>query len=280
MILSEARSLLFDAVVPHINDEINVSQFNRALNFISERFINSGDWKGNIKEIAIVATDDYLTLPPRFQSCLAVRYANAQNQGSLVNLKNQWFKFTPAGSYLWKQSTWSDAGYVTDIADMGDGFVTFRDSPYAVYKLRVTLENVGDGGLKILFKGYNGVDGSRLFTDQGSISIDGEILQVTGTIATTVSSFTGKLDYVLKQGSQGFVKVEAVDTATAGVTTIARYAPSERAINYRRYNVGGKPGDIVVINAICRLRYIPIEADDEVIPSNAGAVESAYGYCF
>ena len=73
MILSEARELLFDVVVPTIDSQANVDKFDRCLNLVQERYINSGKFLGMMKEIVVVSVNGYFTLPPRFVSALAVK---------------------------------------------------------------------------------------------------------------------------------------------------------------------------------------------------------------
>lgn len=273
MILADIREALYDVVVPHINSEDNIVKFNKYLNEIQERFINSGKWKGTTREIAIAATDYFITLPPRFSSCLAARFS-ATNTGNLVDIKSQWFKYLPGGSYLWSAAAWASAGYTNKLADMGDGFCTFTDAPYAKYYLKFTRENVGDNNLQVLVKG-NDENGDAIFTDVGGSSYEGIIVTLNAATVTTTQQFSGQISFLQKHSSQGYIKLEAVDVATAAVTTIGRYMPGETIVNYRRYATGGTTGDTSTVNAICKLRYIPCKLDsDEVIPSNLGALKN------
>lgn len=273
MILSDVREQLYRTVVPHINSEDNIVRFNQYLNEIQERYINSGKWNGTTKEVVMSATDEFITLPPRFASCLAVRYTGTEG-GSLVDIRNQWFKYLPGGSYLWTPSSWESVGYSTKLADMGDGFCTFANSPYDSYYLKFTRENAGDNNLLVLVKGYD-VNGDSIYTDIGSSSYEGLTVTLSAPSITTAQVFVGQITFVQKQPSQGFVKLEAVDVATSATTVIGRYMPGETVANYKRYATGGVAGDIQTVNAICKLRYLPCKVDsDEVFPSNIGALKN------
>ena len=77
MILSEARELLFDVVVPTIDSQVNVDKFDRCLNLVQERFINSGKWLGMMKEIVVSSSSGYFTLPRDSLPPLRLRMAGA-----------------------------------------------------------------------------------------------------------------------------------------------------------------------------------------------------------
>jgi hypothetical protein len=157
MILSEARELLYDVVVPTIDNQENIDRFNRYLNLVQERFLNSGKWTGMFREVVIISDSGYFTLPSRFVSCLVAKSVC----GYPLNIANRWYAYRyPSVQFGGDYGNcncsinWARYGY-DSVNDMGDGYVTFRDSPYPAYYLRITRENAGDDGAKILFKGFD-----------------------------------------------------------------------------------------------------------------------------
>ena len=273
MILSEARELLFDVVVPTIDSQANVDKFDRCLNLVQERYINSGKFLGMMKEIVVVSVNGYFTLPPRFVSALAVKNGGC---GCPVQLLNRWYAYAyryGAGVAMRDSSVWASYGYATAI-DAGDGFVTFKDSPYEVYYLRFTCGSVDDAGMQILIKGRD-ENGNTIFTQQDPTSYEGMTVTMDSAIATTTQKFSGRLEFLSKLRSKGYLYLDAVDVASGAVARIGYYAPSETAPCYHRYVNGCATSDDSWVAAICKIRYTPAVADsDEVIPGNAGALRA------
>jgi hypothetical protein len=273
MILSEARESLYDVVVPHIDSEDNVDRVDKYLNLAQERLINSGKWKGTIREVAVTAPEEFITLPPRFHSCLAIKFVDGTDY-SPASIRNQWYRYLTGGSCYANQTTWFSSGYGPVVDDLGDGYCTFANSPYDSYYLKFTRANAGDNGLQILVKGYD-TDGNIIFTDAGSYSYEGLITTLSAATVTTSQVFTNQIYFLQKQVSQGFITLDAVDVATGATTQIGYYMPSEQAPSYRRYLTGDITNTFDSVNAMCKLRYVPAVVDsDEVIPSNLGALRN------
>ena len=267
MILSEAREQLFDAVVPTIDSQENIDRFDRYLNLVQERYLNSGKWTGMVRELVIVAFDGYFTLPARFVAVLA-----AKGCCGPIAIANRWFVYRYGGCYIQDPSVWENYGY-GGVDDMGDGFVTFRDSPYAAYFLRFTRASADDVGMQVLVKGYDG-QGNPIFTDNGQ-SYEGMTVTLDQAVVTTSQAFAGRIEYLKKLRSHGYLYLDAVDTLTGAVTRIGYYSPSETAPSYHRYWIGCKNDEPMSAAALCKLRYTPAVVDsDEVVPSNSGALRA------
>lgn len=273
MILSEARELLYDVVVPNIDSEDKVDLFDKFLNKAQERLINSGKWKGMIKEVAITAPTNFITLPPRFISALTMKYLSG-DLSTYSSLRHQWYRYLSGGSYIYDSTSWLAQGYGAFNDDLGDGFCTFADSPYDSYYLKFTRSNPGDNNLAILVKGYD-TDGNQIFTDDGGSSFEGLIVTLSAATIQTSQVFTSQIIFLRKQISQGYIALDAVDVATGGTTRIGYYMPGETQPSYHRYLTGDVSDTYDTVAAICKLRYLPCLTDaDEVIPSNLGALES------
>src|SRR4029077_4059666 len=275
MILSEARELLYDVVVPSIDNQESVDLFNRYLNLVQERFINSGKWTGMIREALIVSVDGMFTLPPRFVSALAAKTVC----GYPLNISNRWYAYRyPSVQFVSDGAAmWSTYGY-GGVVDMGDGYVTFRDSPYPTFKIQITRENAGDDGTLIHFKGTDST-GNSIFTPQaeGSTSYEGVTFTLTGAITSPTTIFSGPLTSLRKPRTTGYIYLDAIDsTKPTNITRIGYYAPSETAPSYHRYYVGCTTSNEPVSSAaLCKVRFTPAVMDsDEVVPSNANALRS------
>lgn len=271
MILSEAREALYKAVVPNLNSEDMVDTVDEYLNMAQERLINSGKWKGMTREIAVTAPTSFITLPPRFVSCLALKFVT-DDLSTSISLRNQWYRYLTGGTYLTSSSSWIAAGYGAVSDDMGDGFCTFADSPYDEYYLKFTRGNPGDNNLSILVKGYD-EDDEIIFTDDGSSSYEGIITTLSAATIQTTQKFTNQIYFLRKQVSQGYILLDAVDTVTGATTRIGNYMPGETSPSYHRYLTGDVSDTFDTVAAICKLRYLRSVTDsDEVVPSNLGAL--------
>ena len=268
MILSDARELLYEVVVPTIDNEENVAAFNRYINLVSEHYINSGKWNGMIREIALTAGDGYFTLPPRFVAALAAKNC----MGCPLSIANRWFAYRYASYCMDDFATWTSFGY-GGVQDMGDGFTTFLDSPYASYYLRFTRATIEDAGMQVLVKGSDSTGTPVFSLSPDNVSYEGATITLTNVVTTTTQAFSGRLDYLQKRRSRGYLALDAVDTITGATTRIGYYAPSETTPCYHRYWMGCDACDSVI--ALCKIRYTPAIVDsDEVIPGNARALRA------
>ena len=269
MILSEARDLLFDVVVPSLDSEENVDRFDRMLNLVSERFINSGKWLGMIKEMSISSSAGYFTLPPRFVAALAVKNGSC---GCPMQLANRWYAYHYGSVYTADPSLWPQFGYVGAV-DMGDGYAVFKDSPYETYYLRFTRAATEDNGVQVLVKGNDDL-GVPIFTSVDPASYEGMMVTLSAGAVTTTQKFSGRIEYLQKPRTRGYIYLDAVDTVSGAVTRIGYYAPSEVVPCYHRYANGCSEDDSWVM-AMCKIRYMPAVVDsDEIIPSNIGALRA------
>jgi hypothetical protein len=267
MILSDARQHLYDAVVPRMDSEDFIDKVDKALNSVLERFINSGKWEGTIQEIEIPTTEDFITLPRRFKACLAAKCVKDESS-STVQIQNQWYRYMAGVPNV---GIALGSGY-QEVNDLGDGFVTYADSPYDVYQLKFTRTNAGDSNVQILVKGYD-ENGTRIFTDAGSYSYEGTKINLTTIETTTSQKFSRQIFFLQKQLSQGYIYLDAVEVGSGEITRLGVYEPGETVVNYRRYYTGDLKGSYDAVRAICKIRFIPaLVESDEIIPSNLGAL--------
>jgi hypothetical protein len=73
-----------------------------AINFVNERFISSGQWKGNrfIKSFAVSVDANgnyYFDTVPGVESVLKVLAIDADNQGEIVEIMSDWYPWNDAG---------------------------------------------------------------------------------------------------------------------------------------------------------------------------------------
>lgn len=283
--LGQVREQLFTAVVPNLSSQANIDKFNLTLNLACERIINSGSWLGQFEHVAfLIPEGDYhFTLPMEYMSVEAMAFEREGQNGCVcrvpVQIRNQWSVLLDGGPFLWNWATWSQFGfrsYNSYSNDRGDGFVTFRDSPYDEYTLKFELEDADDAGQEVLIKGYN-EDGDRIFTPQSSSSYEGITFTMAYPTYSPSQHFTKQLYFLFKERFEGYLKVYAVDVATAEETLIGNYQPNDTNPSYKRYSVPNcNLNETFTVRTICKRQYVPVLFDtDYVVPSNLGALRTA-----
>jgi hypothetical protein len=259
--LGEAREQLYQSIVPSIDNQLNIDKFNFYLNLAQERLINSGKWNGTILPIRFLSPDGIITLPRNFISILASKWVKDQASGP-IQIHNNWFSYLNATTDLWASSHWPRYGYNnTFINDIGDGFCTFKNSPYTSCTLKIEAESSFDSGNSVVIRGKDINDNIVTITHE---------LSFPNSITTQV--FNGTITMFQKPITFGRINIYAVNGINE--TLIGSYEASETTASYHRYSVPNEPS-VDYIDALCKIRYVPCITDtDEVIVSNLGALKN------
>lgn len=252
--VADARSALWQVVDP---SDINSSLFVPALNLVSERIINSGNWKNMDIGVEFLSTDGYITLPRRAESIKAF-CVNEAPRGVYARIR----EFTPNGPGFYDKLTY-DLGSLTD-----QGEFPTQGVQSEALTIRLTLSDVADVGKVVRLYGVD-ANGDVIFDSTGK-----EGVALTLANPTVDSSVVMIVTGVAKAETVGEVTISTVDGGT--VTTLSTYEPSETRPLYRRYKVGtlaarstGEP----VIRALCKRRFVKlIQETDLVYPSDLGAL--------
>ena len=259
--LGQAREQLYSSIVPSIDNQFNIDKFNSYLNLAQERLINSGKWNGTISPVRFLSPDGIITLPRNFISILASKWVKDQASGP-IQIHNNWFSYLNATTDLWSSSHWPRYGYNnTFINDIGDGFCTFKDSPYTSCTLKIEIENNLDSGNSVVIQGKDANDNPVTITHTLSFPN-----------SNTTQVFNGTITMFQKPVTFGRINLYAVDGVNQ--TLIGSYDSSETTASYHRYSVPNEP-EVDYIDALCKRRYVPCITDtDEVIISNLGALKN------
>lgn len=260
MNLSQARETLHQHISPDGPSSIQVPS---RINEICERFFVSGKWKGMMVEVDLDASEGYVTLPRRCESILGITVQKTPRTPF-----GRWYSFLPGGPGEVDLSTYSGPDIVVD---MGDGYPTYIDSPYASFRVRVKVPNASDrnNGNYVLIKGTD-ANGDVVYDSGGS---EGVVLDLTAADNTTTQYFS-KITSIVKPPTLGYTTLWAVNSSNAE-TEIGNYEPGETNISYRRYRVTrADTSETPTVRALCKRRYVPVLSEnDEVIPGNMGALK-------
>jgi hypothetical protein len=262
--LGEARQQLYASIVPSIDNQSNIDRFNSYLNLAQERLINSGKWNGTILPVRFYSPSGMITLPRRFTSALAAKWSKDTGNGMAtgpIKIRNGWFTYLTPISDLWTASYWPRYGYNdTFFDDLGDGFVTFANTTYSTFTLKVEIENNSDENKQVVIKGKD--------INNNDITIN---VVLTDPSTTTTQVFKS-ISFFQKPITNGIINLYAV----SGVNEekIGAYETTETTASYHRYAVPNEP-TIDHLDVLCKIRFVPCVYDtDEVIVSNLGALKN------
>lgn len=263
--LGEARQQLYASIVPSIDNQSNIDRFNSYLNLAQERLINSGKWNGTILPVRFYSPSGMITLPRRFASALAAKWnkdtGSGNNASGPIKIRNGWFTYLTPISDLWTASYWPRYGYnETFFDDLGDGFVTFANSTYETFALRVEIENFDDKDKQVVIKGKD--------ENNNDVTIN---VVLTNLNVTTTQIFKS-VNFFQKPITDGAINLYAV----SGVNEekIGSYESTETTASYHRYAVPNE-STIDYLDVLCKIRFVPCVYDtDEVIVSNLGALKN------
>lgn len=260
MILAQVRQTLHQHVSPDGPNSISVPS---RINELGERFFVSGKWKGMLVEVDLDASEGYVTLPRRCESILGITVQKMPRTPF-----GRWYSFSPGGPGEVDLSAYSGPDVVVDL---GDGFCTYKDSPYESFRVRIKVPNSSDlnNGNYVIVKGLDS-NGKAVYDANGS---EGIRIDLTSAQNTT-SQYFSSISTIIKSPTLGYLTLWAVDASSAE-TQIGDYEPGETNISYRRYRVTvADTSETPAVRALCKRRFVPVVSEnDEVIPGNMGALK-------
>ena len=221
-----------------------------AINFVNERFISSGQWKGNrfIKNFSVGEDSQgnfYFDTEPGVESVMkviAVDYSQGSPQGEIVEIMGDWYPFNDAGlgflppdyagdTQIIRQGQTTATYALVSGAGAGDGFYSFNEAGvYWVGENGFTIEGGGSYGWRI-----------RGYPDE------------TETNST---------------GGAGYPASPWLSTWPTGVSV----TESKQLSDTQRYRIVGRVPESRTMYCIVKRGYVPlINNNDQLVPSNRNA---------
>lgn len=261
------------------------------INDAIERLMDAEDW-------------DCLEVMTRISTCAAT-FALPYNAAKLVAVD---FNGTPGKvfgrAYQFMHAGPGDLDYranssgLRDAVDLGDNHPTMFDIPHkytveidgteedvepeglylaafcteeadSAFTLKVTgFDSSGEESLNEevpIRRWKDGVEGSIF----GVVSAHGELWGENSARSETQFS---EVSRVIKPETTGYVSLYAVDPDNYQMFFLAKYHPRQTIPQFRKYRITNKAVDSEYrdsILALLKLRYVPLVADDDVIPTNS-----------
>lgn len=267
--LADVRTSLWDKAsgVPQATATgAQIAAVDSVINQVTERFLGSGKWRGSIvRTLLPVLNDRQVTLPDSLGTILGCRpYAGSTGcWNQAFSIYNQWYDFTPS-------TPWFGCN-TRGLKAMGQGWPVFQDAPTSPFYVKV-LADLDESGTNptILLRGLD-ENANVIYQTDGT---EGVSVSITNASPQQTTQKFNLLSYWVKSGpTNGQVRLHSVDVTTGLETPMVIITPGKRVSGYRRYAMPGScNGDVV--EAICKRAYVPAIADnDQVFPSNIGAIK-------
>lgn len=254
----------------------------RVIDYVNEaiqRLLPKGKWVGTTARMKFCTYNRCITFPRQVEAVEA--YTADDIPGTITN---DWYEFLPTGpGRITCSDGWSDILISRGFAPAFDDIRTTGN------KLWVRSDQVETTGLQIRLLGYD-KNGNWVRTSQAGAMADGELVDITGAGAITVTEWrSGGLTAVLKPVTAGYVSIWEVDATTGALRQLANYESDETQPRYRRYFLPDVPSgtttvasccnntnttDAVCVEAMVKLAYIPaVNTTDILLIGNVPALK-------
>jgi len=234
-------------------------RFIPLLNEVSERYQNSGIWKGGLVEVTFDSSTGFFTLPYEYYAVLGLTYNKCP-----APLQGQWLTYQENGpGEVDAARAWPGV-----LIDMGDGFATQYDIPENLQGNDIRIySNPADDGRQVTVMGLD-QSGNQVLDGMGgygkTVVLSSPSVLVDLGVGVSFSRITG----VMKQLTSHRVSIAVDDTTPY---TLSTYEPVETRPSYRRYQTGEAEK---AIRCICKRRFVPMSNEsDWVYPGNLSALK-------
>lgn len=222
-------------------------------------------WWGTWYQIALTATNGYVTLPRAVARLIDVAVCQEP-----IRIRNEWYEFLYAGWGLQPPSACTgcpdvcgntqalDRRIVCTAADLvpGNFIRAYSDDP-----------DGRDAGKNLLIQATD-TNGKKIRSNSGTNVVEGFYLTLSAPFVTSgfgLNSIYG----VMKDQTYGNITLYQVDAVTGAESLLAAYEPSEYRPNYRRYYLDNLPENCcssscaLTITGMAKLDLIPVELDTD-----------------
>lgn len=256
--VAEARAALYPQIDP---SNPATPLFLPALNAVSERIINSGQWKNMYGYVEYLQTTGFFVLPSQWESVIGITYVN---NPALIEGQMQEFLTSGPGFFDELQH---NLHIVIDQGDICTQVVqTQGGNP------QFSIANPADAGKIVRVYGYYTSTGGKVYDANGVEGI--EVTLAVSPVTMTQDMVISQID---KEVTLGQVTLNVIVSGTP--TLLAVYDPLETNPIYRCYKLGTIPArsdNKPVIRCKVKRRFLKMRAETDLVwPDNLGALKFA-----
>lgn len=256
--VAEARAALYPQIDP---SNPATPLFLPALNAVSERIINSGQWKNMYGYVEYLQTTGFFVLPSQWESVIGITYVN---NPALIEGQMQEFLTSGPGFFDELQH---NLHIVIDQGDICTQVVqTQGGNP------QFSIANPADAGKIVRVYGYYTSTGGKVYDANG---VEG--IEVTLAVSPVTMTQDMVISQIVKEVTLGQVTLNVIVSGTP--TLLAVYDPPETNPIYRCYKLGTIPArsdNKPVIRCKVKRRFLKMRAETDLVwPDNLGALKFA-----
>lgn len=247
-------------------------QFKTLVNDATRMLMRRGDWEGTVVPMFACVMSGCVVWPRYVGS---VRRMNICNHS--VHVENSWYTFLPWDNQRWniRSQNWTGttynswAGRVATLVGSSRSPV-FQDVQGDGRQIRAYIETPLDKGKTLTIFGMD--NNGQPLTDQSimwnqGLTVNLDSPYVTFSIKGS-PALVRNIERVVKQKTQGRVRLYAYNTATSLLEDLAVYDGSEISPNFLRQNLKtpctqscGSNG----VLALVKLQYVPVDNDNDLV---------------
>lgn len=245
-------------------------QFKSYLNQATEALMNRGDWFATVQKIRVCVRNNCVVWPRNVGTILATNVC-----GLRIPQKDFWFDFLPinAGEWLDHWRLGADfrgrpCGGNAVFENAGTTSVFANVPCNQTFYVRAYPSTQADVGKTITIFGID-LNGQVVRTVQNGILQEGVVLTLAVPFTTTPMAFQ-RIDRVVKDKTQGVVRLYFFDTINNVLWDCATYEPSETSPSYNFSRLVGMRQNrnvcpLTSIEALVKLEFIPVENDNDIV---------------
>ena len=256
--VADARATLYGQIDP---SDPATSLFLPALNAVSERIINSGQWKNMYGQVDYLSTTGYIILPRQWESIIGITRVN--NPG-LVYGQMQEFLTSGPGYF---DKTDID---IHNVLDQGD--ICMQNVQVEGGFPRFAISNAADATKTVRVYGYYTNGDGPVYDSTGAEGV--EVALAVGPVTMSQDMF---ITQIVKEPTLGYVTMSVVVSGTPTVLSV--YQPSETNPIYRHYKVGtitARDDNKPVLRCKVKRRFVKMTQETDLVwPDNLGALKFA-----
>lgn len=235
----------------------DVNRCAQVLNAAQERLLYDkaqGDegWNGTFAEMvfSVDRRNPYITCPRG-----VARLESIDVCGRPVPLYNQFYDFLQFGNgRMGKEQRWRNGrGFLTS-GHTRNNAVTFTDISDGPQQILIYCTNPGDVGKRVLVQGN--VNGSTLYTQDGSNTVMGEFVTLAMPFSTSINAFDN-LTGIQKDVTLNDIQIFQTDPVWGSQEILLVMEPSETTASYRRYYLQNLPLNCCQFNRYGNPKYSP-----------------------
>lgn len=247
--------------------------FKDLTNETVEMLMTRGSWWGTVQRIESCIYNSCVVWPREVETVLALNTC-----GHYVPLSNKWFRFVPIGpagiqeyGFSWlglkccgnlRGGDFGTSPVFNNVACGKANYIRAYTSKSADYGKTITIFGIDSNGQVITTKDANG------------IWREGIVLTLAAPFVST-SMQVREITRVVKDETQGVVRLYQYDATNNVLLDCATYEPSEVTPEYRVTKIEGMGSNqncstsncngARTIQALVKLKYIPIEVDTDLV---------------